>query len=76
MWTNLIIGLVMSLIGVLLRPKPEQPKPSTIDDVKIPITEEGQEVGKVYGTVWMKAPQVVWYGDFQASPIKKKQPKK
>lgn len=76
MWLNLIIGLVLSAVGFLLRPKPEQPKPSTIEDVKIPITEEGQEIGKVYGTVWLKSPQVVWYGHFRAAPIKKSRPKK
>ena len=76
MWVNLLISLVLSLVGFLLRPKPEPPKASTIEDLKIPITEEGQEIGKVYGTVWLKAPQIVWYGDFDADPIKKKQPKK
>jgi hypothetical protein len=76
MWVNLIIGLILTAIGFLLRPKPEPPKPNTLDDFDVPVTKEGAEVGKVYGTVWIDAPQIVWYGDFKAEAIKKKEPKK
>jgi hypothetical protein len=76
MWVNLIIGLVLSLVGLLLRPKPEPPKPNTIGDFNIPITKEGSEIPIVYGTVWITSPQIVWYGDFRTEPVKTRTPKK
>lgn len=76
MWWNLVIGLIFTAISWLLRPKPEPPQAATIGDFNVPITEEGAEVGKVYGTVWVTKPQVVWYGDYDTVPIKSKQGKK
>ncbi len=73
---NLAIGLVFSWIAFLLRPKPEPPKAATIKDVKIPIADQGTEIPKIYGTVWIKAPLVAWYGDFKTRPVKSKQGKK
>jgi len=70
MWWNLIIGLLLSIVSYLLRPKPEPPKAGTLDDVGIPKVEEGKELGWVYGTVWIKDPQVHWYGDFRTIPIR------
>ena len=76
MWINLIIGLVISALLAFLRPKPEPPKPNTLEDFNVPITKEGQEIGIVYGTAWVDSPQVVWYGDYKTEPVKTRQPKK
>lgn len=76
MWVNLLIGLVLSLVSALLRPKPEPPKPNTIGDFKIPVTKEGEEVGIVYGTAWINSPQIVWYGNLATKPVKTSVPKK
>ncbi|WP_212525845.1 vWA domain-containing protein [Actibacterium sp. MT2.3-13A] len=71
MWTNLIIGLIFTAISYLLTPKPKGPKPGTLDDFGIPRAAEGDEIGKIYGTVWIKSPQVAWYGDLRTEKIRK-----
>lgn len=76
MWWNIIIGLVLNYVSWLLRPQPEPPPAGTIDDVSVPKTEEGAEIGWVYGSVWIKDAQVHWFGDFATEPIKSKQGKK
>lgn len=76
MFWNFVIGLVLQVVSFLLRPQPEGPKAGTISDVKVPRAQEGEELGYVWGTVWIKDPQVHWYGDFRAIPIKTKQSKK
>lgn len=73
---NLFIGIAFSWVSWLLRPKPEPPKAATIDDFNIPITKQGQEIPVIYGTVWLKATQVHWYGDFGQRAIRTTQGKK
>jgi|AntAceMinimDraft_6_1070360.scaffolds.fasta_scaffold107734_1 hypothetical protein len=76
MW-YVVGAIVLAVITVFLMPKPPPgPKPSTVSDVRVPITEEGEEVGAVYGTVWITAPQIVWYGDFSSKAIKSEGGKK
>lgn len=76
MFWNFVIGLVLQAISFLLRPAPEGPKAGTISDVNVPRAREGEELGCVWGTVWIKDPQVAWYGDFRTIPVKTKQSKK
>lgn len=76
MWTNLLIGLVFTAISYLLQPKPEGPKAATLDDFNVPRSSEGDEIGKVYGTVWINSPQIAWFGDFKSTPIKSSGDKK
>lgn len=76
MWWNLIVGLVLNLVSYLLRPQPEPPPAGTIDDLSVPRTEEGAEIGVIYGSVWIKDPQVAWYGDFGTEAIRSRQGKK
>lgn len=75
MWVNLLISIVISLALSLLRPKPQPPKPSTLNDFKIPVTEEGEEITVCWGTNWV-TPQIHWYGDLKTEAIKTKQAKK
>lgn len=73
---NILIGLAFSVVAALLRPKPQAPAAGTLGDFDIPRAEEGAEIGKVYGTVRIKSPQVADFGDFGTVPIKSKQGKK
>lgn len=75
-FVNLLIGFAFSYISYLLRPKPEAPKAGTLSDFNIPRSEEGAEIGKVYGGVWITDMQVVWYGDFKTEAIRSKVGKK
>lgn len=49
--------------------KPERVNPGTLDDLGNPRAEEGEEIIKVFGTVTIADPQVVWFGDLTTRPI-------
>lgn len=67
---NLILYVVFSYISAWLTPKPPPPKAATKDDLKVPRATEGDEIGKLYGTRWLKSPQAAWDGDFRTEAIK------
>lgn len=57
-------------------PKPQQRKPLVEEDLNIPKAEDGAEFGVIFGTVTIKAPNVVWTGDFKTEAVQKKGGKK
>lgn len=75
MW-NFVLWIVTSLLSYLLQPKPEQPKPASLSDFDLPTAEEGRPIPVVFGTVTIRGPNVIWYGDLGTSPIKTKSGKK
>ncbi len=78
MFNLLIRGLIWLGIGLLLQPrqKSQAPTPPTEDDVNVPKATEGDEFGRVYGTVRLREIQTHWFGDFALRPITTKQSKK
>lgn len=68
--------IVSSLISYALAPKPPTPKPASITDFDVPVAEEGRPIPVVFGTVTLTGPNVLWYGDLKAVPIKEKAGKK
>ena len=72
----LVVLIVSSLISAALAPKPPEPKPATLTDVEVPTAEEGRPIPVVFGVVMLRGANVVWYGDLEADPIKKKGGKK
>lgn len=79
MWgifVNLLISAAASYVYFLLSPKPKPPKPATLEDFDIPKAEEGQSIGKVFGTVLVRDATVHWYGDLKTRAIKSKSGKK
>ncbi len=68
------IYIAGSLIYEFLRPKQkfETPSPSGLGDIQFPTIEAGRPVPIFWGTVKLSGPAVVWYGDLQVVPIKKK----
>jgi hypothetical protein len=73
---NLAIGLLFSWISFLLTPKPKPPKAASLEDFGIPKADEGDEIGKVFGTVVIRSPSVAWYGGLRTKAIKQKAGKK
>ena len=49
---------------------------ASLSDVDAPTAEEGRPIPVVFGTVLLRGSNVVWYGDLEADPIKKKGGKK
>lgn len=76
MW-QLIVALVgLIILAYTLMPKPQSMKPTGINDVRLPTSEEGREIPVFGGTVFLEAPNCAWYGDYRAIPIKSKGSKK
>lgn len=75
-WVQLAVMIVSAIISYALTPKPPQPKPAALSDFDAPTAEEGRAVPVVFGEVWLKAPNVLWYGDLSSQPIRKKGGKK
>lgn len=70
MFEQIIFFVISSFVSYLLTPKPKQhtPQPGKID---IPTVEEGRKLGVLFGTRWLKAPHVYWWGDVKTTPIKR-----
>lgn len=64
----------MAVVSELLRPKmkPQNAKPSSLDDFDFPTAEEGRSIPVIAGKVKVNGPNVTWYGNLSVSPIKKK----
>lgn len=68
--------IVSAIIQAALTPKPAKPAAATLSDFDAPTAESGRPVPWVFGTVWIKAPNMLWYGDLKTEPIKTKGGKK
>lgn len=73
-WLNLAFFVVSFLITALLAPKPEleDARPQSLEDVQFPRASEDAPIPLCIGTVVVRAPNTIWYGDFEARPITKK----
>lgn len=65
----------LSLVSYMLAPKPEQANPSTKDQ-EAPTASASKPIPVVFGTVFIKEANVVWWGDAGTSPIRTKGGKK
>ena len=75
-WAQLIVWIVTALIQYALTPKPPKPQAAELKDFDAPTAEEGRPIPVVFGAVLLRGANVVWYGDLEAEPIKKKGGKK
>lgn len=70
-WAIYLIVFAVSAYAIkALTPKPPVPKPDSLKDIEVPTAEAGRPIPVAYGTVMIKSPNVVWYGDLDTSPIK------
>lgn len=76
MWGYLAVLVISAIVSYALAPKPPAPKPPELGDVDAPVAEEGKPIGVVFGEVWVKSPNVVWYGDIGTEPIQRSGGKK
>lgn len=73
---QIAIMIVSAVLSYALTPKPKPPKPASLDDFDLPTAEEGREIPVVFGEVWVKGPNVIWYGDLSSRAIRTKSGKK
>ena len=69
-WVQIAIMIVAALVAYALAPKPPIPKPASLEDFDVPTAEEGRPIPVVFGTVWIKGPNCLWYGDLSSIPIR------
>lgn len=60
----------MVILAVALQPKIPQQKPADLSEIDAPTAEQGKPIAKVFGTVVVQSPNVVWYGDLGYNKIK------
>ncbi len=73
-WINFLwsIGLLIAsyAIQVLLTPKTEPAKPSSLEDFDFAQFEEGTPQAVIFGDVWTTDQYILWYGNLRTSAIK------
>lgn len=60
---SLLIGLALNIISYLLMPKPKAPKPETVKDMENPTADAGRELPVIFGTITIKSPNCLWFGE-------------
>ncbi|QDP52372.1 MAG: hypothetical protein Unbinned4162contig1001_72 [Prokaryotic dsDNA virus sp.] len=72
MW-GWVVAAVIAIVAYVYtpRPKTQTRKPAGINEIEVPTAERGREIAVVFGTVDIKSPNVVWYGDLRVEPIRK-----
>lgn len=71
-WTQIIYFVVTLILSIALSPKPQKPRAAALDDFELPTAEEGRPIPVVFGEVDISGANVLWYGDLQVKPIKKR----
>jgi hypothetical protein len=66
------IALGTAILAGLLTSRPKAAKPAALEDFSVPTADEGREIPVVFGEVWLKSPNVVWYGDLRVEDIRKR----
>lgn len=60
---------LVTLASALLTPR-EKKKPDGLGEFDAPTATEGRSVPLVWGTVKLKAPNIIWYGDYKSKPLR------
>lgn len=73
-WITLLVYAVLFVLSEFLRPKPdlENAKPAGLGDFQFPTATEDRVVPLLWGTIQVKGPNVVWYGDLIQEAITEK----
>lgn len=71
MWVQVAIAVVMMIVSTAIQMAiAERPKPPVSGNLDVPTAKEGDSIIIVFGTVRLKAPNVLWYGNARSRPIK------
>lgn len=73
-WYYAIYYAAVLIIGELTRPKLSvtDARPTSADEANMPTASSTKSVSVVWGKCRLRDPNVVWYGDYLAAPIRKK----
>jgi hypothetical protein len=65
----IIMMIMAAIMAMVFKPKVTPVYAAGLSDFQVPRAEAGSPVPVIFGTVRLKGPNVVWYGDKQAEPI-------
>lgn len=68
----LIVSIVISLIAYAFAPKPKMPKPPAASAMENPTADAGRPIPVVFGTLTIKGPNFLWYGEKNVRTFKVK----
>ncbi len=74
-WWNVFWFIASIIISYALRPSPPKQKgvkPATLADFDFPTVSADRDIPILFGTRWLKAPNVVWYGHLKTEKVKDK----
>lgn len=71
-WWYIAVFFVALVVGMAMAPKPQTQPPAGFNEIQAPTAEDGREIPVLFGTRRISGPNVVWYGDFATSAVKKK----
>ncbi len=60
---QLLIALALNVIAFLLTPRPKVSQPNEVTELEDPTAEAGRPIPVVFGTVLIKSPNTLWYGE-------------
>jgi len=63
MWWIVAAVVALEIVAYLIMPKPKGPKPPSAQDLEMPTAEAGRPIPVVFGTITVKSPNVLWYGN-------------
>lgn len=71
-WWAIAIAVVISVLAIVMAPKPpNKPKPE-LKDLGAPTAAEGHEVPVIYGVKRVDQPNIVGYNDMETLPVRSK----
>lgn len=72
-WDIIVRIVVYAALSAVLAPKPksQNAKAATLEDFDFPRPDPSANVPVIFGTVWIKSPAVVWYGDLRTEPVRR-----
>lgn len=61
-----IVSTALNVAAYILTPKPKQPRPPAVQEPQAPTASAGRPIPVIWGSVMIKGPNVLWYGELQA----------
>ena len=69
----LLIAFVMLVVSYVIQSflmKTPKVKPTALEDIDFPQTEEGTPQTVFFGDCWTEGPMILWYGNYRTIKIK------
>lgn len=60
---QIIVSIVLALLSYFFPSKPKTPKPASATEMENPTADAGRPIPVVFGTITIKGPNFLWYGD-------------